>query len=61
MTLYLDDVRKMFADFLVEHSSHRFSLDKDLAHVVTYAYQRGIEDAEKRSTKCIIDNSFKDN
>ncbi len=60
MPLYLDDIRKEFAEQLASNSSVRFSMDKALAHVVTLAYQRGIEDAEKRSTKCIIDNSFKE-
>ena len=60
MPLYLDDIRKKFAEHLTSNSSTRFSMDKALAHVVTLAYQRGIEDAEMRSTKCIIDNSFKE-
>ena len=44
MSLLLDDMRKEFAAFLAADPAARFRMDAALAHVVTIAYQRGLED-----------------
>ncbi len=44
MSLLLDDMRAEFARFLAESPAARFRMDAALAHVVTLAYQRGLDD-----------------
>ena len=44
MSLLLDDIRAEFARFLAEDPAARFRMDAALAHVVTLAYQRGLDD-----------------
>lgn len=44
MPLMLDEMRAEFAHKLAEDPAARFSMDKALAHVVTLAYQKGMEE-----------------
>lgn len=44
MSLLLDDMREEFARFLGADPAACFRMDAALAHVVTIAYQRGLED-----------------
>lgn len=44
MSLLLDDIRAEFARYLTADPSAKFRMDAALAHVVTLAYQRGLED-----------------
>lgn len=44
MSLLLDDIRAEFARFLTADPSAKFRMDAALAHVVTLAYQRGLDD-----------------
>lgn len=46
MSLLLDDMREEFARFLTADPAARFRMDAALAHVVTIAYQRGLEDGK---------------
>lgn len=44
MSLLLDDIRAEFARYLTADPSAKFRMDAALAHVVTLAYQRGLDD-----------------
>jgi hypothetical protein len=44
MILLLDDIRAEFSRFLAEDPAARFRMDAALAHVVTLAYQTGLND-----------------
>ena len=44
MSLLLDEIRAEFARFLAEDPAARFRMDAALAHVVTLAYQAGLDD-----------------
>ena len=44
MSLLLDDMREEFARFLAADPAARYRMDAALAHIVTIAYQRGMED-----------------
>lgn len=45
--LDLDTIRKEFAEFLLNEPSARWRMDAALAHVVTLAYEKGLEDGKK--------------
>lgn len=47
MPLMLDDMRAEFARFLTEDPAARFRMDAALAHIITIAYQRGLDDAQR--------------
>jgi hypothetical protein len=49
--LMLDTMRAEFARKLAEDSSVRFSMDKALAHVITIAYERGLDDGRRAAEK----------
>lgn len=42
--LNLDDMRREFASFLAESPESRWRMDAALAHVLTLAYNAGVED-----------------
>lgn len=46
MPLMLDDMRAEFARFLTEDPAARFRMDAALAHIITIAYQRGLDDGK---------------
>lgn len=46
MPLMLDDMRAEFARFLTEDPAARFRMDAALAHVLTTAYERGLDDGK---------------
>lgn len=46
MPLMLDDMRAEFARFLTEDPAARFRMDAALAHVITTAYERGLDDGK---------------
>ena len=50
MSLLLDDMRMEFAAFLAADPAARFRMDAALAHVVTIAYQCGLEDGALDAT-----------
>ena len=51
MSLMLDDIRAEFARFLAEDPATRSRMDAALAHVVTLAYQQGLNDGIRTSTE----------
>jgi hypothetical protein len=42
--LLLDDLRREFADFLANDPAGRWRMDAALVHVITIAYNKGLED-----------------
>jgi hypothetical protein len=54
--LLLDEMRAEFARFLAEDPQGRWRMDKALAHVVSLAYTKGVNDglqrANQRSDRC---------
>jgi hypothetical protein len=47
MPLMLDTMRAEFARFLADDPQGRFRMDKALAHVITLAYERGLDDGRR--------------
>lgn len=47
MPLMLDNIRAEFARFLADDPNARFRMDAALAHVVTKAYQQGLDDGTR--------------
>lgn len=47
MPLTLDTMRAEFARFLAEDPSGRWRMDRALAHVLTIAYERGMEEGRR--------------
>ena len=60
MSLLLDDMRKEFATFLAADPAGRFRMDAALAHVVTIAYRRGLEDGALASQSPPADGPLAD-
>lgn len=46
MPIMLDDMRSEFARFLTEDPAARFRMDAALAHVITIAYEHGLDDGK---------------
>jgi hypothetical protein len=46
MPIMLDDMRAEFARFLTEDPAARFRMDAALAHVITTAYEHGLDDGK---------------
>jgi len=55
--LMLDTMRAEFARFLSDNASTQFSMDKALAHVVTLAYERGLDDGRRNHVEVVRDLS----
>jgi hypothetical protein len=47
MPLMLDNMRAEFARKLADDPAARFSMDKALGHVITIAYERGLDDGRR--------------
>jgi hypothetical protein len=47
MPLMLDNMRAEFAHFLSDDPAGRYRMDKALAHVITKAYERGLDDGRR--------------
>ena len=56
--LLLDDMRREFAEFLSNGPAARFRMDAALAHVVTLAYNRGLEDGRRETVPVPIAQPF---
>jgi hypothetical protein len=58
MPLMLDNIRAEFARFLADDPTARWRMDAALAHVVTIAYERGLDDGRRGHVEMAIQRLF---
>lgn len=56
MSLDLNDARRIFAEHLANDPATRWRMDAALAHVVEWAYQRGMQDGAEEAIMKELEN-----